>query len=162
MSNTKENLKKRIFNISCQIIIIISLICALFYWLPSLDYRIAIAIHSNSVTKAISDIYDNIFFSFFSFLISMFSFIYAALILCKRNRKSTADKKIHYICFDKLNCIYHTFHYIKGTILRIYLRYMMNVKNKGIKAADVNGDGDVNVTDIAKIAAHVKGIKAIG
>ena len=38
----------------------------------------------------------------------------------------------------------------------------MNVKNKGIKAADVNGDGDVNVTDIAKIAAHVKGIKAIG
>ena len=110
MSNTKENLKKRIFNISCQIIIIISLICALFYWLPSLDYRIAIAIHSNPVTKAISDIYDNIFLSFFSFLISVFSFIYAAIILCKRYRKSTADKK--YIIFVSISLIASIIHFI--------------------------------------------------
>ena len=31
----------------------------------------------------------------------------------------------------------------------------------GLKAADVNGDGNVNVADIAMIASHIKGIKAL-
>ena len=38
---------------------------------------------------------------------------------------------------------------------------MKAIDKYSMNAADVNNDGDVNVTDIALQAAHIKGIKAI-
>lgn len=38
---------------------------------------------------------------------------------------------------------------------------LTNCKLGQLKAADVNDDDKVNVTDIAMIASHIKGIKAL-
>ncbi|MBO6308999.1 MAG: hypothetical protein J6N70_09250 [Oribacterium sp.] len=47
-------------------------------------------------------------------------------------------------------------------MIAAHIKGIKAIDENAVKAADVNGDGDVNVTDIAMIAAHIKGIKAIG
>ena len=38
---------------------------------------------------------------------------------------------------------------------------MKALKGDGLKNANVNGDKQIDVSDIAAVAAHIKGIKAI-
>ena len=44
---------------------------------------------------------------------------------------------------------------------RKYLATLTALAGDGLKAADVNNDDAVNVTDIAMTASHIKGIKAL-
>ena len=42
-----------------------------------------------------------------------------------------------------------------------HIKGIKPLSENGFKAADVNGDGKVDVTDIALVASHIKGIKAL-
>ena len=46
-------------------------------------------------------------------------------------------------------------------LIQRYVLHLAQFDEPALKAADVNGDNKLNVSDVALIAAHVKGIRKL-